>query len=201
MPGELLNLEVVVRDHRGKGASRRLRKENQIPAILYGGGQAPLPLVIDHHHFEKKLKIANFHTQLYSVSIGDETHSVLIKALQRHPYKPIITHIDLQRVTAQAKVCVLVPIVLIDAVSAPGVKQQGGVMAQRIQYVEVLCLPQAIPACIEVDTSSLHIGESIYLADVTPPVGLQFKAVTQGFNPPVASVYPTRTSQQRRNED
>lgn len=201
MDENIMDLVVALRENLGKGSSRRLRKENKVPAILYGGEGKPLPLLVEHHHFEKKLKLSNFQSQIFSIKIGNEDEKVMIKALQRHPFKPQITHIDLQRVTDNGRVRLQVPLKLVESAMSPGVKQQGGMMVQRVRNIDIDCLPSKIPESIEVNTIGLHLGESIYLADVVPPEGVQFKALAHGLNPPLATVFSTRTSQQKRNED
>ena len=148
------------RDAKGKGASRRLRREGRIPAILYGGDKQPETLSLEHRVIAKQLENEAIYSLILTVRIGDRSESAILRDLQRHPFKPFITHMDFQRISAGEKIRVNVPLHFINENKAPGVVEEGGIISHVLNDVEITCLPKDLPEFIEVDLSNLGIKRS-----------------------------------------
>jgi large subunit ribosomal protein L25 len=173
-------LNAEPRNDTGKGASRRLRRDGKVPAILYGGNEEPRALTLNHNQVQRNLEHEAFYSHILSVNIdGTDTRAVL-RDLQRHPSKPIILHVDLLRVSATEKLRMHVPLHFLGEDIAPGVKLGGGMVMHELIEVEVECLPQNLPEFIEVDVSGLHLGESLHLSDLKIPPGLTLVELARG---------------------
>ena len=157
-------LKAEPRGDLGKGASRRLRRAGKVPAILYGGGQDPQPLVLNHLDILNQLKNEAVYSHVLTLNLGDRTESAVLRDLQRHPFKPTILHIDFLRVSADRKLRVHVPLHFVNEETSRGVKQQGGVVSRALIDIEIACLPKDLPEFIEVDLSDLGMGEALHLS-------------------------------------
>jgi large subunit ribosomal protein L25 len=173
-------LQAEPRDVSGKGASRRLRRAGKVPAILYGGVQAPEMLSLSHNELLKDLENEAFYSHILNVTVGSRTQRAILKDLQRHPFKPGILHVDLQRVSADEKIRVHVPLHFINQETAQGVKQQGGTISHHLIDVEVVCLPKDLPEFIDVDLVGLGLGESIHLSELKLPAGVEIPQIAHG---------------------
>lgn len=186
-------LEAFQRDVKGKGASRRLRRvERKIPAIVYGGeGKDPMPITLWHNDLKKAIENEAFFTHIISLSIDGQKEDVIIKDLQRHPYKPILTHADFQRVEKGHKINVTVPIHFLNEESAPAIKLQGGIVSHDAMEVEITCLPDNLPEYLEVDLNEVEIEQIVHLSDLKLPEGVEILALQQGedHDQPVVSVH------------
>lgn len=180
----------------GKGASRRLRREGRIPAILYGGGQQPESLSLEHREVLKQLDNEAFYSHILTINLGSRVERAILRDLQRHPFKPTVLHMDFQRITADEKLRVNVPLHFLNEGHARGVKQQGGVISHLLIDVEVSCLPKDLPEFIEVDLADLGLGESIHLSELKLPEGVEIVQLSQGPEHDVAvvSIYHSRTA-------
>ena len=173
-------LNAEPRNDTGKGASRRLRHAGRVPAILYGGREQPQALTLDHNEVLRSLEHEAFYSHILTVNIGGTgTHAVL-RDLQRHPSKPYIMHVDLQRVTATEKLRMHVPLHFLGEDIAPGTKLGGGMVMHELIEVEVECLPQDLPEYIEVDISALEVGDALHLSDLKVPPGLTLTDLVRG---------------------
>jgi len=181
------------RDAIGKGASRRLRRNNKIPAILYGDHGNPEPLVIDHDKIKQALDNEAFYSHILTVKIENEECKVVLKDIQRHAYKPKILHLDLQRVNENADINMSVPLHFLGDDIAPGVKG-GGLLSHHIAEIEIKCKPRDLPAYIEVDVSQLETGDSIHLSDIQLPEGVVSVDLAHSHDLPVASIQKIRGS-------
>ncbi len=181
-------LHAEPRSDLGKGASRRLRRAEKIPAILYGGGTDPEPVTLSQDEVFKALEHEAFYTHVITVKIGDREEKAVIKDIQRHPYKPKVHHMDLQRVSEKEKIQMRVPLHFVGEDVAPGVKQ-GGLLTKDLVEVEVRCLPQHLPEYITVDVSNLGLGDVLHLSDLTLPEGVELVEILHGHDLPVASVH------------
>ncbi len=161
------------REMQGKGASRRLRHEGKVPAILYGGQAAARTLAVSHQKLLIMLDNERFYSTILNIKVGDESQAAILKDVQRHPYKNAITHIDLQRVEENEKIRISIPLHFKGAAVSPGVKTQGGIVSHMRNDVEVSCLPRDLPEFIEVDISGLSLNESIHLSQLKIPEGVQ----------------------------
>src|SRR6202034_1362110 len=157
------------RETQGKGASRRLRHEGKVPAILYGGHSEAPAVTLSHQQLIVMLENERFYSTILSLKVGDQTQNAILKDVQRHPYKNAIVHIDFQRVEDNQKIRLSVPLHFVGAAVSPGVKSQGGIVSHMRNETEVTCLPKDLPEFIEVDISGLSINESIHLSQLKVP--------------------------------
>jgi len=158
-----------VRTMHGKGASRRLRREGKVPAIIYGGKAGPQPIQVSHNELMKHLKIEAFYSHILSIDVAGTTEQAVLKDLHRHPVREEVMHMDLQRVLADVLLRMQVPLHFKGGDIAPGVKVGGGVVEHHVSQVEVECLPKDLPEFIEVDLSKLELNEAIHLSQLTLP--------------------------------
>jgi len=172
-------LTAVSRTDLGKGATRRLRKENKVPAVVYGAGSEPVSITLGHNELLHSTENEAFFSHILSLKIDGKKENVVIKDLQRHPSKAILMHADFLRINLNEKLKVHVPIHFIGEDVAPGVKQ-GGVVTHDMVDVEVECLPKNLPEFIEVDISELDLGDSVHLSDLTAPKGTELVALIHG---------------------
>jgi large subunit ribosomal protein L25 len=160
------------RETQGKGASRRLRHEGKVPAILYGGHTAARNLTLSHQKLMIMLENERFYSTILNLKVGDQAQAAILKDVQRHPYKNAIVHVDFQRVEENEKIRIRVPLHFTGAAVSPGVKSQGGIVSHMRNEAEVSCLPKDLPEFIEVDISGLSLNESIHLSQLKIPTGV-----------------------------
>jgi large subunit ribosomal protein L25 len=171
------------RAKQGTGASRRLRISGRTPGIVYGGTGEPQQIEIDHNALWHALKKEAFHSTVLDMEIGGKESKVLLRDVQMHPFKQLILHIDFQRVDANTKLHMKVPLHYSGDENSPAVKTEGCIANHVVTEIEVLCLPADLPEFIAVDLSGLKKGASLHLADIALPKGVT--AVTHGKNNPV----------------
>ena len=173
-------VNVELRDDLGKGASRRLRRlEDKIPAIVYGAGKKPQPLMLDHKDVIKHLEDEAFYSHILTLQAGKTKQQVILKDLQRHPFKPKVTHMDFMRVSATQKLHTSVPLHYVNEDTCPGVKE-GGVVNHSYTTVEIACLPKNLPEFIEVDMSEVEMDGILHLSDIKLPKGVEIVELTHG---------------------
>jgi large subunit ribosomal protein L25 len=160
------------RDGQGKGASRRLRHDGKVPAILYGGHLGARALTLSHQKLLIMLDNERFYSTILNLKVGDETQAAILKDVQRHPFKNAIVHVDFQRVEENEKIRISIPLHFTGASVSPGVKSQGGIVSHMRTEVEVSCLPKDLPEFVEVDISGLSLNESIHLSQLKIPAGV-----------------------------
>ena len=160
------------RETQGKGASRRLRHEGKVPAILYGGHADARALTLSHQKLLIMLDNERFYSTILSLKVGDQTQAAILKDVQRHPFKNAIVHVDFQRVEENEKIRISIPLHFTGAAVSPGVKSQGGLVSHMRTETEVSCLPKDLPEFIEVDISGLSLNESIHLSQLKIPEGV-----------------------------
>ena len=173
-------LNAEVRTDKGKGASRRLRRADKVPAIVYGAGKDPENLTLEQKDVQYQLQNEAFYTQVLELDVNGAKQDVLLRDLQHHPYRQDIMHMDFQRVEATKEVHVNVPLHFINEEVSVGVKQEGGAISHVITEVEVVCFPKDIPEYIEVDLSDVHMGDIVHLSDLRMPAGVEVFALKQG---------------------
>jgi len=178
-----------VRESQGKGASRRLRHAGRIPAIVYGADQAPQSISLLHSQFIRHLEQEAIYSHVLTLKIGDKIESVVLKDMQRHPFKPIIMHVDFLRTSATAKLHIHVPFHFLNEDTCVGVKTGGGAISHHLPEIEILCLPQNLPEFIAIDLAEMNVGDVVHLADLTLPEGVELPALTHGDNLPVVSIH------------
>ena len=165
-------LTAEFRETQGKGASRRLRHEGKVPAILYGGHSDARALTVSHQKLALMLENERFYSTILNLKVGDQTQAAILKDVQRHPFKNAVLHIDFQRVEENEKIRISIPLHFTGAAVSPGVKSQGGIVSHMRNDVEVSCLPKDLPEFIEVDISALSLNESIHLSQLKVPTGV-----------------------------
>jgi large subunit ribosomal protein L25 len=173
----ILNAEL--RDGQGKGASRRLRREGKVPGILYGAGKEPVSIALNHNELFHQLGNEAFYSHVLTVKLGKATEKAVLRDLQRHPAKPVILHLDLQRVSETEKIRVHVPLHFLNEAGAVGVKA-GGMVSHHLVEVEVQCLPKDLPEFIEVDIAGLDVGDIIHLSELALPKGVEVVELLHG---------------------
>ena len=182
-----ITIKAEPRSLQGSGASRRLRRESKVPGIVYGAGKDATPIQLDHKDLWFKLKNEAFHASILDMEVGTEKAQVLLRDYQMHPFRPLILHADFQRVAADQKIHMRVPLHFVNEQNSPGVKVAGGLVQHVISDLEVSCLPKDLPEFIEVDLSELQAGHSLHLSSLKLPPGVE-AIVPKGEDPTVATV-------------
>ncbi len=171
------------RAKQGTGASRRLRNVGKTPGIVYGGSGQPQLIELDHNALFHALKKEAFHSSILEMELAGQTSKVLLRDVQYHPYKAQIVHVDFQRVDANTRLHMKVPLHYKGEEESTAVKLDHCLVNHVMNELDVSCLPADLPEFIEVDLSGLKKGTSLHLADITLPKGV--KAVTHGKPNPV----------------
>lgn len=159
----------------GKGASRRLRHEGEIPAVIYGSGGPAESVTLPHNKIKLALASESIYSSVFDLNVDGKTEHVILKAIQRHPYKPIIMHMDLLRVSSKDIVIKDIPLHFMNENSNKAVKA-GGMISHVINHVEIRCQAKDLPEFIEVDLSKLELNQSLHLSDLILPKGAHFTA-------------------------
>ncbi len=174
------DLIAEAREDQGKGASRRLRRQGLVPAILYGAGRPPRMLAFDHNKVIREMENESFYSSVLNIKVGDKSQAAVLKDVQRHPAKPLIMHMDLQRIVEDEAIRMNVPLHFVGEDVAPGVKLGGGAVSHLMSDVEVSCLPKDLPEFIEVDVSELELNAMLHLSDLKLPGGVEIPQLAQG---------------------
>jgi len=182
-----IEIKADKRSVQGTGASRRLRRESKVPGILYGAGKDALPIELDHKDLWFKLRTEAFHASILDMDVAGEKTQALLRDYQMHPFKPLILHVDFQRVAADKKIHMSVPLHFINEAISPGVKVAGGLDEHVMKELEISCLPKDLPEFIEVDLKDLQAGHSLHLSTLTLPPGVE-AVFTKGEDPTVATI-------------
>ena len=191
-------LNAEPREDVGRGASRRLRRSGKLPGIIYGAGKEATAVSLDHDTVVHQLAYEAFFSHILTVKVGKEKQKVVLKDLQRHPYKLRLLHIDLQRIDEAEELTMRVPIHFLNEDKCIGVKQGGGVVSHIMSEIEVSCLPKDLPEYIEIDILNLDLNDTITLADVKLPEGVESYAIEHGGDDqtPVVSVHMPRVAEE-----
>jgi large subunit ribosomal protein L25 len=177
------------RSDTGKGANRRLRRAGLVPGIIYGAGKDPAMISVAHNELVRRLENEAFYSHILTVHVGGKQQQVVLKGLQRHPSKPFVTHLDLQRITAGSKITMRVPLNFIGEDVAPALKQGAFISHHEID-AEIICYPKDLPESIDVDLSAMDMGDSMRLSELKLPEGVEIPALAAGLeqNVTIASV-------------
>ncbi len=175
-------LNASKRTLQGSGASRRLRRAAKVPGIVYGGAAGAVMIELGHNDLLLALRKEAFHSSVISLKIEGATETVLLRDAQMHPYKPLVLHVDFQRVDTTHAIHQKVPLHFINADQAPGVKLSGGTVSHAMNDIDVTCLPQDLPSFIEVDLKTLAAGQTLHVSQLAFPKGV--KPVTHGSDDP-----------------
>jgi len=160
-----------LRQDTGKSASRRLRRQGLVPAIVYGADQEPEMISLVHNELVRHLEYEAFYSQVLDLKVGSKAEEVVIKDLQRHPAKPFVLHVDFQRVRALEKIRKTIPLHFLNEDNAKGVKL-GGMVSRKLTEIEVICLPKDLPWNVEIDLLEMEIGNIVHLSEIPLPEGV-----------------------------
>ena len=176
-----IELTAEVRQGSGKRASRRLRHANKVLATVYGAGKESANITMEHHKVAKALENEAFYSSILSLSINGQAEKVVIKAIQRHPSKPKLLHMDFYRINPKEKLNMHIPLHFLNEATSPGVKA-GGVISHLLTEVEIRCLPDNLPEFIEVDLAKLELDKKVSLSELKLPQGVELTAFLHGGN-------------------
>jgi large subunit ribosomal protein L25 len=178
----------------GTNASRRLRRLDQVPAMIYGGDQDNEAVLLDHHEIMHNLEVEAFHSAIISLNTGSGSQQVILREVQHHRYRPRLVHVDFQRIKATERLHMKIPLHFAGVDEAPGVKVEEGIFSPLMTELDVTCLPKDLPEYIEIDVSALGINDVIHLSSVELPEGVDLTVVPhEGEDPSVVTVMPPRT--------
>ncbi len=176
----LFEVQAEARTDQGKGASRRLRHAGKVPAIIYGGDDAPVSVTLDHNMILRHLAEEAFYAHILTLVVDGKKNEVVLKDLQRHPASDVrIMHADFLRIDAKQAMTMVVQLHFIGGDDAPGVKE-GGAVSHLMTDVEISCLPKYLPEYIEVDISALELDNSVHLSELVLPKGVSLTALSHG---------------------
>ena len=170
----------------GSGASRRLRRDGKVPGIVYGAKKSPTTIEMDHNPVLLALKVESFHSSILDLEIDGKSEQVLLRDYQMHPYRPLVLHMDFQRIDANQKLQTKVPLHFKNQDISPAVKLSGAIVSHVLNDVLVSCLPKDLPEFIEVDLANLAVGHSMHVRDLVMPAGVTLVLHT-GENPTVVT--------------
>lgn len=176
------------RNDAGKGASRRLRRSAVVPAIVYGGNAEPKSIQLDHEKTWLASQNEWFYASILNLDIDGQVESVLLRDMQRHPYKQQIMHLDFQRVDANQTLRARVPLHFLSQEKSPAGKSAEVVVTHELNEVEVSCLPKNLPEFLEIDLSDLKQGDIVHLSDIKLPEGVEIPELKLGKEHDVAIV-------------
>ncbi len=188
--------EAQARQAAGKPAARRLRREDKVPAIVYGAGREPMPISLSHNKVSKALEHESVYSHILTLKVDGEAEKVVLKALMRHPTKPRIMHMDFLRINLKEKLTMRVPLHFTGEDKAPGIKAEG-VLSKLITHLDISCLPADLPEFITVDISDLNIGDSIHTSKIALPerVALAHAIEDEEHDQVVVSIHQPRAEE------
>ena len=169
-----------LREDVGKGASRRLRRDGKLPGIVYGTNKNVNMIMFNHNEIMHHLEQEAFYSRVLTLKIGKTKEKVVLKDLQRHPFKRTLLHIDLQRVDKEQALTMRIPLHFINEEKCIGVKQDGGVISHLMTEIEIVCLPKDLPEYLDVDMLEVGINEALHLTDIKLPKGVQIYSILHG---------------------
>lgn len=176
------------RDDQGKGASRRLRRAGAIPAVVYGAHTAPESVQLDHEKTWLASQNEWFYSSILTLDVDGKTQKVLLRDIQRHPYRQQIMHLDFQRISENEALRAKVPLHFLNQDTSPAGKAAGVVITHELNEVTVSCLPKDLPEFIAVDLANLALGDVVHLSEITLPAGVELPELKLGKEHDVAVV-------------
>jgi large subunit ribosomal protein L25 len=162
----------TARSEQGSSASRRLRRAGRVPAVVYGVGTQAASIELDHNSIYHALRKEEFHSSILDLDVAGTVEKVLLRAVQWHPYKQQVLHVDFQRVNEKQSIHVKVPLHFINAETSPAVKVGGAIINHVMNELDINVLPADLPQFIEVDLAALELGQSIHLSELKLPKGV-----------------------------
>lgn len=176
------------RTKQGTGASRRLRTSGRVPGIVYGANQQAQTVEFDHAAMLRHLKLEAFHASILDLTVDGATVPALLRDFQMHPFRPMVLHVDMQRVDKNQKIHMRIPLHFVNADICVGVKLGGGSVQHVMSDIDIQCLPDDLPAYVEVDVKDLQLNHSLHINDLVLPKGVEPIARLKKDNPTVATV-------------
>ncbi len=180
-----IEFTAFVRTTEGRGASRRMRRAGKAPGIVYGGAAKPTPIELDHNALFHALRNEAFHSSILTMKLDGAATQVLLRDVQMHPFRNEVLHVDFQRIDANRKIHMKVPLHFVNAEVSPAVKLSAAIVSHVTTDVEVACLPKDLPEFIDVDLSGLEVGHSIHVSALKLPAGVT--VVVRGKVDPVVA--------------
>lgn len=177
---QIHKLTATARGDAGKGASRRLRRQGRLPAVVYGAHAEPQSIELLHNDVYLASAHEWFYSSLLELEIDGKPQRVLLRDLQRHPFKPLIMHIDFQRVSEDEALRARVPLHFLNQERSPAGKSASVVIHHELTEVEVSCLPKDLPEFIEVDLGALALGDLLHLSQIKLPAGVEIPVLKLG---------------------
>jgi large subunit ribosomal protein L25 len=181
-------IQATGRSDEGKGASRRLRRAGQIPAVVYGGKSAPRSIQLEHEKTWLASQNEWFYSSILNLEVDGKTEQVLLRDMQRHPYRQLIMHLDFQRVDANQAIRTAVPLHFLNEDKSPAGKAADVVITHELNEVQVSCLPKDLPEYIEIDLADFKLGDVIHLSEIALPAGVEIPELKLGKEHDVAVV-------------
>ena len=195
-------LKASVRNDLGKGASRRLRRANQqVPAVVYGGEKGAQSISVEKTAFYKAIEDETFFSSVIKLMIDGKEEQVVVRDLQRHPFKPLLTHADFLRVDATHEITMNVPLHVTGEEKCVGIKDQGGELHVLSNEVAISCLPKDLPDFIEVDIAAVELGTTLHLSDLTMPAGVTSVDLSHGEEHDNAVLSISKVKERAEEED
>jgi large subunit ribosomal protein L25 len=183
-----IEVNAFPRAHHGSGASRRLRATGRVPGIIYGADKDARNVELEHEPLLRQLRREAFHASILDLTVDGEKMQVLLRAYQMHPWKQQVLHVDFQRVDRTRKIHIKVPVHFLNAEACPGVKTGGGVVQHVMNEIDIQCLPDDLPAFIEVDLSEMQLNQTLHVNDIAMPSGVEPVSKLRHENPALVSV-------------
>ena len=186
-----MKIEVTAfpRTLQGTGASRRLRGSGRVPGVIYGASQPAATVELDHNALLRHLKLEAFHASILDMTVDGSKERVLLRDFQMHPWKPMVLHVDFQRIDPSKKIHMKVPLHFMNQDVSDAVKFEGGVVNHAMNDIEIRCLPDKLPEYIEVDLAGVKLNDIIHVNDLKMPEGVEPISKLKADNPPVATVH------------
>lgn len=194
------SFKAEIRTDLGKGASRRLRHEGKVPAILYGGDVAPVSLTLIHDKVNNAADHEGFYSSILTLNVDGEEIQTILKDMQRHPFKPKLIHLDFQRVSAKEEFTTRIPVHLLNE---EHIQKEGGVVIRHETDIEISCLPKDLPEAVEIDLAGFEVGDVVHLADIKLPAGVSSVDLGRGedHNLLIVAIAAQKTEAQEEAED
>ena len=178
---ETTTINAVLREDVGKGASRRLRREGKVPAIIYGGRKDSIPLTLKLTDLLHATQNEAFYASILEIKVGKKiTQQAVVRDMHRHPFKPTIMHIDFLRVSAEEVLKLLVPVHFVGEEDSPAGRTAGVVIQHLLTEVEISALPRDLPEFVSIDLSKMEAGDAVMLSDIQLPEGVEIPALSAG---------------------
>jgi large subunit ribosomal protein L25 len=189
-------IKVERRETDGRGASRRLRNSGKVPAIVYGGELAPVSIQIHHNDVWLASQNEWFYSAILDLSLNGDVQKVLLRDMQRHPFKQQLLHLDFQRVDENKAIRIRVPLHFLNQEKSPAGKKAGVLISHALNDIEISCLPKDLPEFVEIDLGNLDVGGIVHLSEIKLPAGVEIPELRLGKEHDVAVV----TAQEMKEE-